>query len=132
MLCKGKSQTLKHKLNVQLLVLLTCFVGQFHIPLQKDEFSPFCVLNSCIIVLGVELFFNVPLHQFPSRFTYHTVKVMAEYQIINDSSQSTLQVECNYDFLGQMKVFLKQGWKLVDICIDNSAISECMSPLTKH
>jgi hypothetical protein len=74
--------------------------------------------------MGVELFFNVPLHRSPSRFTYHTVTIAAQYQIVTDATQTVQQVECNADFLGQLKLFLNTGWKLVDICIDTSAIAE--------
>ena len=76
--------------------------------------------------MGVELFFNVPLHRFQSRFTYHTVTVPAQYHIVTDATQTVQQVQCDADFLGQLRVFLNQGWKLVDICIDNTAIADGM------
>jgi hypothetical protein len=74
-------------------------------------------------VAGVELFFNVPRHSSPSLYTYHTVTVAAQYQIVSDATQTVQQVECTADFLGQLKLFLNTGWKLVDICIDSSAIA---------
>jgi len=77
-----------------------------------------------LAVMGVELFFNVPLQLSQIRFTYHTVTVTAQYRIVSDATQAVQQVECNADFLGQLKLFLNTGWKLVDICIDTAAIAE--------
>ena len=74
--------------------------------------------------MGVELFFNVPMHKNPTLYTYYTVQVPANYYIIPDATQTIKQISCDADFMGQMKVFLARGWKLVDICIDTTAIAE--------
>jgi len=82
--------------------------------------SLFC----CCVVNGVELFFNIPVHRLPTVFTYHVITVSAHYHIVADATQTVQQVECSTDFLGQLRLFLNQGWKLVDICIDSAAIAD--------
>jgi len=78
----------------------------------------FCAVN------GVELFFNTPVHRLPKTFTYHVITVSTHYHIVADATDTVQQVECSTDFLGQLRLFLNQGWKLVDICIDYTAIAE--------
>jgi len=75
----------------------------------------------------VELFFNeplVPAHRRVTLYTYHVITVPAHYQIVADATQTVQQVECSTDFLGQLRLFLNRGWKLVDICIDSTAIAD--------
>lgn len=74
--------------------------------------------------MGVELFFNVPRHTFATKYTYHTVTVPATYHIVHDITQLSQKVVCDADFLGQLKLFLDAGWKLIDICLDSTAIAE--------
>jgi len=83
------------------------------------------VCYSCV-VNGVELFFNIPVHRLPTVFTYHVITVSAHYHIVADATQTVQQVECSTDFRGQLRLFLNQGWKLVDICIDSAAIADGM------
>jgi len=84
-----------------------------------NQFSCYFVVN------GVELFFNLPVHvRQPTIFTYHVVTVSAHYHIVADATQTLQQVECSADFLGQLRLFLNQGWKLVDVCIDSTAIAD--------
>jgi len=64
------------------------------------------------------------MHRQPTVFTYHVITVSAHYRIVADATQTVQQVECSADFLGQLRLFLNQGWKLVDICIDSTAIAD--------
>ena len=75
-------------------------------------------------VVGVELFFNIPKHKNPTRYTYHTLKVHANYHIVPDATQTIQQIVCDADYMGQMMLFLNQGWKLVDICMDTTALAD--------
>ena len=75
-------------------------------------------------VIGVELFFNVPRHRHPTLYTYHTMKVAANYHIVADATQTIQQILCDADFMGQMMLFLNKGWKLIDICMDTTALAE--------
>ena len=78
----------------------------------------------CWTVVGVELFFNVPKHTFPTRYAYHATTIPATYHIVPDATQTIQQIRCDADFLGQLRAFLNRGWKLVDICIDATAIAD--------
>lgn len=80
--------------------------------------------NEQYTINGVELFFNIPVHRLPTIFTYHIISVSAHYHIVADATQTVQQVECSEDFLGQLRLFLNQGWKLIDICIDYTAIAD--------
>ncbi|ELT97862.1 hypothetical protein CAPTEDRAFT_224889 [Capitella teleta] len=75
-------------------------------------------------IMGVELFFNLPKHPTPVIYAYHTVTVHANYHIMPDTTQTIQQVTCDADFMGQLTVFLSKGWKLVNICIDITAIAD--------
>ena len=74
----------------------------------------------------MELFFNIPLHDQPTKFSYHAVKINSKYHVVPDATQTIQQIVCDADFMGQMKLFLNQGWKLVDICMDTLALAEGM------
>jgi hypothetical protein len=74
--------------------------------------------------MGVELFFNVPQHPEPTVYAYHAVTVHANYSIMPDTTQTIQQVTCDADFMGQLTAFLSKGWRLVNICIDITAIAE--------
>ena len=76
------------------------------------------------VVLGVELFFNIPIHRFQTKYSYHTVTLPAQYHIVSDATQTVQQVQCDADFLGQLRLFLNRGWRLVDICMDTTAIAD--------
>lgn len=85
---------------------------------------------SLCTVNGVELFFNIPAHhRLPSTlFTYHVISVSAQYHVVPDATQTVQQVQCSADLLGQLRLFLNKGWKLVDICIDSTAIADGRLP----
>ena len=74
--------------------------------------------------MGVELFFNMPKHKNPTKHVYHAVTVHAKYYMVPDATQTIQQILCNTDFNEQMRLFLSKGWKLVDICMDVTAIAE--------
>jgi len=76
------------------------------------------------VVNGVELFFNAPVHRPSTIYTYHVISVSAHYHIVADATQTVQQVECSTDFLGQLRLFLNKGWRLIDICIDATAIAD--------
>ena len=75
-------------------------------------------------MIGVELFFNLPKHSHPVLHTYHAAKIPAKYHVVPDATQTVQQIICDADFMGQMRLFLNQGWKLVDICMDTLALAE--------
>ena len=52
------------------------------------------------------------------------ITLCARYYTALDATQTTHQVMCDSDFQGQMKLFMNQGWKLIDICIDTMALAE--------
>jgi len=66
----------------------------------------------------------VHLGECPTIYTYHTVTIPVTYNISSDDTQTTQQVSCDLNFFGQMKLFLDTGWKLVDICMDSTAIAD--------
>ena len=74
--------------------------------------------------MGVDMFFNVPEHKLPTIYVYHAIRVQTCYYVVPDVSQQVTQVECDADWMGQLKVFLDHGWKLVDIAIDTTALAE--------
>jgi len=122
-----------HKRSIQVIFL--CSILFDHISylslwvfLHITYASVLTVLPVCCscVVNGVELFFNIPVHRLPTVFTYHVITVSAHYHIVADATQTVQQVECSTDFRGQLRLFLNQGWKLVDICIDSAAIADGM------
>ena len=76
--------------------------------------------------MGVDLFFHIPKHEDPVNYTYHTLKVATTYTAVPDVTQSFLQIDCDADWMGQMSLFLNQGWKLIDICMDTTALAAGM------
>lgn len=75
------------------------------------------------VVTGVELFWEIPQHDQPTVYAYHTVCVQAMYTTVYDAS-GVQRVVCDVDFLTQIQSFLSQGWRLVDICMDVNALTE--------
>ena len=75
-------------------------------------------------VLGVDLLFESPEHSDAVPYTYHAVKYPVRFMLVPDPTKSTHTLECDADWMGQLKQFLDEGWKLVDICIDNTALAE--------
>lgn len=74
--------------------------------------------------MGVDLFFNVPKHENPVRYCYHTIKVPVRYVVVPDATQTIHQIESDADWMGQLKLFLDKGWKLIDICMDATALAD--------
>ncbi len=74
--------------------------------------------------MGVELFFNWPRHEKPTKYKYHTLRKPIRYSVVPDSTQTLQQIETDTDWMGQLKVFLDRGWRLVDICMDNQALAD--------
>ena len=74
--------------------------------------------------MGVELFFNCPRHENPTIYTYHTLYKPTKYSVVPDATGALQQVECDADWMGQLKVFLDKGWKLIDICQDTQALAD--------
>ena len=74
--------------------------------------------------MGVDLFFNLPKRRQLPHYRYHTIKVPVRFVVVPDSTQTVQQIECDADWMGQLKIFLDKGWKLVDICIDTTALAE--------
>ena len=76
-------------------------------------------------VMGVDLFFDIPKKKPESRrYCYHTINLPVKYKVVPESSKTLQQVDCDADWMGQMKLFLDKGWKLVDICIDTTALAD--------
>ncbi|KAI0212122.1 hypothetical protein LSAT2_003013 [Lamellibrachia satsuma] len=84
-------------------------------------------------VIGVELFCEMPVPP-PStptcefnvlrRYRYHAAEVHNKYYTSPDGFHHVHRIMCDTDFRGQLKVFLDQGWKLVDICYDTIRLPE--------
>ncbi len=74
----------------------------------------------------MDLFFHTAQHRNPTKYTYHTLRVPTHYTVVPDATQSIQQIDCDADWMGQMKLFLDQGWKLVDICMDTTALADGM------
>ena len=81
-------------------------------------------LFSSFVVVGLELFFNLPRHPHPTQYVYHTARLKAHYHIVPDVTQTIQQILCDADFMGQMTKYLNNGWKLVDLCMDTAALNE--------
>ena len=80
-------------------------------------------------MIGVDAFIEVPLHSQPDIYSYHAVRYPIRYTATPDPSQTMQQLHCDTDWMGQFKAFLDEGWKLVDICMDSTAIPEGWSVL---
>lgn len=89
---------------------------------QPGSVPTFC--HCFFSVMGVDLFFHLPKHEDPVFYTYHTLKVATTYTVVPDVTQSFQQISCDADWMGQMSLFLNQGWKLVDICMDTTALAD--------
>ena len=73
--------------------------------------------------MGVDLFFNIPRHDNPVIYEYHIINVPVKYFTPAREQHVAQHLECNADWMGQMKLFLDKGWKLVDICMDTTTLA---------
>lgn len=64
------------------------------------------------------------------RYRYHAAEVHNKYYTSPDGFHHVHRIMCDTDFRGQLKVFLDQGWKLVDICYDTIRLPEGLCSLT--
>ena len=74
--------------------------------------------------MGVDLFFDMPRHDAPQMYAYHTIQVPTMYYINHRDSQISQHLQCDADWTGQLKVFLDKGWKLIDICMDITTLAK--------
>ncbi|XP_031555964.1 raftlin-like [Actinia tenebrosa] len=65
--------------------------------------------------MGVDLFFNVPRMPNPPMYTYQAVSVPIVFRA-HVGLATSVTVEC--DFMGHFAHYLNQGWKLVEIFLD--------------
>ncbi|XP_013403484.1 raftlin-like [Lingula anatina] len=67
--------------------------------------------------IGVDVFFNMPLHPNPRCYTYQAVNVPIGIRS-KMGFTPTIQVQC--DWMSHYAAFLQQGWRLVEIFLDQS------------
>ena len=72
--------------------------------------------------MGVDLFFDMPLHPNPRRYIYQAVNVPITVSVSAGFPAGRVHVSC--DWLGQMAAFLQQGWRLVEIFLDQSTATQ--------
>lgn len=77
-----------------------------------------------LAVMGVNLFFNMPQTASPCIWQYHMIRVPTRYTVVPDASQSVQKITSDADWMGQLKLFLDKGWKLVDICMDTTSLAD--------
>ncbi|XP_013403485.1 uncharacterized protein LOC106168830 [Lingula anatina] len=66
--------------------------------------------------IGVDVFFNMPLHPNPRQYIYQAVNVPIMVDVTSFSRD--VQVQCNWAL--HFDTFLHQGWRLVEIFLDHS------------
>ncbi|CAH1777048.1 unnamed protein product, partial [Owenia fusiformis] len=67
---------------------------------------------------GVDMMFNMPLHPNPKLYSYQAANVPVPYTVQAGFSMPSFQ--CNIDWNAQFGSWLNQGWKLIEIFLDNS------------
>lgn len=72
--------------------------------------------------MGVDLFFDIPTHPNPRRYVYQAVNVPIGVSVSAGFPVGKINVVC--DWLGQMAAFLQQGWRLVEVFLDQSATTQ--------
>lgn len=66
--------------------------------------------------MGVDLLFNIPCTPNAPLYSYQAVHVPIGFRVQPGFASSTVNVEC--DFMGHFAAYLNQGWKLVEIFLD--------------
>ena len=86
-----------------------------------------------ISVMGVELFFETPSlsasppscdDKVPRGYRYHVTEVRFKYYATPVGFHHVHRIRCDTDFRSKLKVFLDQGWKLVDICFATATLPQ--------
>ncbi|XP_064609719.1 uncharacterized protein LOC135473764 [Liolophura sinensis] len=72
--------------------------------------------------VGVDLFFNMPLHPNPTVYIYQCVNTPIPMTMTPGFGQVTVDIQFN--FMGHLAVHLNQGYRLVEIFYDQSAMSQ--------
>ena len=81
-----------------------------------------CSFLFYLLGMGVDLFFDIPTHPNPRRYVYQAVNVPINVSVSPGFPAGKIQVYC--DWLGQMAAFLQQGWRLVEIFLDQSGATQ--------
>jgi hypothetical protein len=69
--------------------------------------------------MGVDLFFEVPYSPQPDIFIYNCVNVPLHISLTGGFMPRPV---VNCDWMGTLANFLGQGWRLVEIFLDNSMV----------
>lgn len=68
--------------------------------------------------IGVDLLFHIPQHPNPTPYVYHGIHVPITYGV--QAGFGIPRFQCHTDLNQQFAAFLNQGWKLVEINLDQS------------
>ena len=67
--------------------------------------------------MGVDLFFYIPRFPNPPLYSYQSVNVPIGVHV-KPGFTNAVQVSC--DWMGTLAMYLKTGWKLIEIFLDQS------------
>lgn len=76
------------------------------------------ILCVSIVAVGVDLFFEIPIQPNPEIYNYSIVPLPVQSQYVTRIPYGKWHVSC--DWPGLMQQYLGQGWRLVEVFLDQS------------